>query len=228
MNMRSNGDDLLTMAATGKVIYEIKEQILIDRGIISRPVIHFYTIDKPDDLEGADYQDAYDKGIVNNEQLNSLVARLTVSLQSNYKILTLLERQEHFENLEHQFDLLNFDNYKILNGKDKQKTRTKTIDEFINGDLSNICASKILDEGVTMPAIDVVIRAGCMKGDIKSKQQVGRGQGGKKDKPNEIHIIDFLVNTNQYLVEHSLARFNMYKSLGYEIIIESDIIEKLN
>jgi superfamily II DNA or RNA helicase len=228
MDMRSDGDDILTRAATGKIVYEIPEQTLIDKGIVAKPIIHFYTINEPDNIGKADYKTAYEHGIVNNEQLNKLTAQITYNLHKTYKILILFERQNHLINLEEQFKLLNFDGYEILTGKDnKQSYRKEIIDEFAFGNLQVLCASKILDEGVTMPAIDLVIRLGCMKTDIKSKQQVGRGQGAKVGKKNEIHIVDFLVNTNEHLANHSETRFNMYHGLKYEIKFESEPLTTL-
>lgn len=229
IEMRSDGDDLLTQAATGRIVYEIKEQVLIDKGLISKPIIHFYEIPEPNDIEeDAEYKDAYEKGIVENEYLNKLTAQLAVNLHKEYKVLILFERQEHILNLQKQFELLGFDGFEVLTGKDnKQSYRKSIIQEFALGDLQVLCASKILDEGVTMHAIDVVIRLGCMKTDIKTKQQVGRGQGAKKGKANVVHIVDFLVNTNKHLAKHSEIRFNMYHGLGYEIKFEKEILTTL-
>lgn len=200
---------------------------MIDKGIIASVIVHFYTIDQPDDLVDCDYKTAYDKGVVNNTKLNKIIASLTANLAEKYKILVLLERQEHFENIEKQFEVEEFDDYAMLTGKDKQEIRLNTIKDFTNGELSTILASKILDEGVTMPSIDVVIRGGCMKTNIKSKQQVGRGQGAKQGKKNEMHVIDFLINTNKYLANHSKERFDLYHGLGYKILFEKDILTEL-
>lgn len=226
VEMRSNGDDMLTMAATGKVIYEIPEQELIAKGLIARPIIHIYQIDKPYDIQIEDYtwQKAYDELIVkNNTYLNEPVANLIRELaESDNQILVMMERKEHIENFSKYLNGIDFE---ILSGEDDSDIREDIKDKFIKSKFKVLITTKIFDEGVTISNIDWVFRLGMMMTPIKTKQQVGRGQANKKDKPNIVHIGDFALTMNPHLRKHSFERFKVYRDLGYEVILEKGLIK---
>jgi superfamily II DNA or RNA helicase len=225
--MKDEIDDLLLMGATGNLIYTVEEKRLIGEEKIARPIIHIYTIDKPLALDAPDitYQEAYRTGVVENDNLNKLVAAITKNLvKNNAQILILSEQLDHVTNLSKHLEGVD---HEILTGVTPMKERDYAQERFENSDLPVIIATNIFDEGISIHNIDVVIRTGLLKTDIKTKQQVGRGQRNKKNKANIVHIIDFFHTTNQYLENHSKSHLKMYKSLEYEIIMEDKPLEKI-
>ena len=80
-------------------------------------------------------------------------------------------------------------------------------------------ASPIFDEGIDVPAVDTVILAGGGKGHVKLLQRIGRGLRQKAH--NELIVIDFLDDTNEYLLKHSQERINIYEQEGFEIELSS-------
>jgi superfamily II DNA or RNA helicase len=223
--MRAAGDDLMLIGATGGLIYEVPEQQLIKSGRLALPIIHFYKINEPEIDPAATYQDVYQTGVVENVRLNKLASDIIKNLWQDAQILVLCERLEHIERLEY---FLKGVKYEVLTGDSSTEDREEVKEQFIKGKVKIIIATKIFDEGVSISNIDVVIRMGLMKTSIKTKQQVGRGQRIKKDKPNVVHVIDFLHTSHRYLAEHSLEHFNMYERLQYPIILEQEPLTSLD
>ena len=223
--MRGAGDDILLVGATGGLIYEVAEQELIDAGLIARPIIHLYKINSPYIEDELPYDEVYKRGVVNNNELNDLAATMISGLyENNAQILVLCEHLDHIDNIAKRLKDLEFE---ILTGESKLEDREEAQKLFKAGKLKVILASKIFDEGISLENIDVIFRMGLLKTEIKSKQQTGRGQRIKKNKPNVVHLIDFIHDTHRYLKEHSKAHYNFYKSLNYEIIEETEPLAKI-
>jgi superfamily II DNA or RNA helicase len=225
--MRTSGDDLLLVAATGGLIYEVSEDILIREGKLAQPIIHFYRIDQPGSMtDDTSYQDAYDLGVVHNSQLNGLVGKIASNLAAKQKqILILSERLEHIQNIEKH---LQTTEYIILTGQTDETEREIAIERFERGEIQVIVATQIFDEGVSIQNIDAVIRTGLLKTPIKTKQQVGRGQRTNNRQKQKVHIFDFFHTTNRYLTEHSEEHYNAYRSLNYPIHIEEQALTDIN
>lgn len=238
-NMRPAGDDLLLIGATGGILYEASEAELIKQGKLALPIIHFYRIDSEDDnniLEQSNnkkkkkdkepYQQAYQRHVSNNINLNKLCAQIIKNLHNSAQILVLFEYKEHINNV---VALISDVEHTVLTGEEDVEYREEIKELFVEGTVKVIMATKIFDEGVSINNIDVVIRMGLMQTPIKTKQQVGRGQRVKrKGKPNVVHIVDFLHTSQADLVKHSLAHYEFYEKMSYPIIIETEPLSSLN
>jgi superfamily II DNA or RNA helicase len=77
-------------------------------------------------------------------------------------------------------------------------------------------ASPIFDEGIDVPRVDTVILACGGKSYVKLLQRIGRGMRKKDDGKNELIIIDFIDDTNKYLLKHSDRRIKTYVSEGFD------------
>ena len=53
-------------------------------------------------------------------------------------------------------------------------------------------------------------------------QQMGRGLRPAQDK-DKLDFYDFIFNTNDYLLKHSLTRVNVVAEEGHEVIMKEDI-----
>jgi superfamily II DNA or RNA helicase len=225
--MRTAGDDILLVGATGGLIYEVSEEELIKDGKLAQPIIHFYRIDKPGSItDEATYQEAYELGVVQNEYLNKLVGQITTNLAREQKqILILSERLEHIRNIEKH---LQETEYVVLTGDTPQAEREIAINRFEKGEIQVIVATQIFDEGISIQNIDAVIRTGLLKTPIKTKQQVGRGQRTKNRTKTKVHIIDFFHTTNKYLTNHSEEHYNAYTQLRYPITVEEQALTTID
>jgi len=70
--------------------------------------------------------------------------------------------------------------------------------------------------------VDVLVLAGGGKSYVKLLQRVGRGMR-KKAGDNRIVIVDFIDDTNDYLLSHSEERIETYTQEGFAIRVADTI-----
>ncbi len=206
---RSDGADMKLVAATGDVIVDIPNKFLVDRGVSARAHIIFDSITQPA-LGRMAYPAAYKKGIVENEHFHARVVEwVKVLTTAGLQTLVLTEEIKHGQQLD---SLLWTDTgdmfipHQYINGEESTDTRQEALKAFADGSLPVLIASTILDEGVDVPTIDALVVAGSRKSRIKTMQRLGRGLRGKK-----LILIEFSHYTQQYLLKHSLERYQDYK-----------------
>lgn len=203
--------DMKLVAATGRLVVEVTNDMLIKMGHSATPIVYISSIssvvNNADDLYDADYQTAYKELIVNNTYRNSIISDI-VSRESGI-VLILVNMLEHGRVLCSMIQ-----NAVFVNGSDSSKYRLSVLEKMRAGGCGVYIASPIFDEGVDIPAIDTVILAGGGKSHIKLLQRIGRGMR-KKDNGNVLNIYDFIDDTNKYLLNHSEERINTYVAEGF-------------
>lgn len=213
--LRTDGANLKLMAATGPIIYEIRNKELIKRGISNKVEIQFLKITEPYIPKKTPYKDVYREGIVENLYRNRLLCCKAAQLIEQGKSVVLLVREiKHGHLLDERlwtFKQKQFIPHQFINGKESSEVREKAIQDFIKRDLKALIATSILDQGIDIPNIDVLILAGGLKSSIKTLQRIGRGlrKGGTSDTLIVIDTADF---QHHYLLEHSLQRAYDYKN----------------
>ncbi len=204
-------------ATTGTIISKISNQFLIEQGYSAKPTCFFATVDKPE-LEGKDYQTAYDLGIVNNEKRNDLIVEMVKrerNLDSN--ILILVERTQHGEILLDKIKKLpNSGRVEFTHGEKDTDYRTNVLKDLKNGKVQVLIATSVLDEGVDVDNINSVIYARGMKSTRKILQGIGRGLRKKED-GSGLSFYDFIDDTHKDLLGHTLERYETMKNEGFEI-----------
>lgn len=212
---RSDGADLRLIAATGPVIYEIRNKELIERGVSSEVEIHFHKIKKPTLDKKMPYQDVREEGIVENLARNRKICSVASDFASQDKrVLILVRELAHGHELDKRLwtnKQIDFTPHQFINGKEEMEVRLSALRDFERGDLKILIATSILDEGVDIPNIDVLIFAGGGKSSIKTMQRVGRGIR-RGDGNKRLIVVDFADFQHRYLLDHSFQRFNDYKA----------------
>ncbi len=207
---RSDGADLKLIASTGDVIVNIPNKFLVERGVSARAQIIFDSITQPT-LGRMPYPSAYKKGIVDNTYFHARVVEwVKVFVEVGLQTLILTEEIKHGQQLDSALWTETggvFIPHQYIYGEESTDTRQEALRDFSSGALPVLIASTILDEGVDVPTIDALIVAGSRKSRIKTMQRLGRGLRGKK-----LVLVEFSHFTQKYLLEHSLERFNDYKS----------------
>lgn len=205
----NNGElqDLLLIAATGNVVYDLSASKLADIGMAARPNIKMYVVDSS--AKYADYQQEYDAMIVNNRHRNELVARLVEEAEFE-SALILVERLEHGELLSTLIpDAI------YANGSMSAEVRKDIISGLKKGGRKVVIATPIFDEGVDVPAVDLVVLAGAGKSNIRIMQRIGRGMRPKAG-DNTLQVIDF-VDSTKYMGKQSLDRVLLYENEGFSV-----------
>lgn len=204
--------DLTLIGATGPVIVDISNNELIESGISARPMIEMHVISNKStkrDFKLA-WKDAYEKYVICNGVRNELIASIVESANAN-STLVLVERLDHGKKLQELITASEF----VSGGSDITRRLSARTDLGAKNHVK-VISTPIFDEGVDLPAVDLLILAGGGKAMVKLLQRIGRGMR-HKDGKNEVRIIDFVDDTNIYLLSHSKERAEIYESEGFEV-----------
>lgn len=207
--LRSDGADLRLIAATGDLICDISNKMLVELGVSPPARIIFDKVTSPVLEKRIKYATAYKQGIVTNPELiNKVVAWTKAFRQNDLRVLILIDELEQGRLID---DALwnntdgEFIPHQFISGEETSKVRKEALEDFAAGNLPVLIASTILDEGVDVPTIDGLILAGSRKSSIRTLQRLGRGLRGER-----LVAIEFANYCHRYLVEHSLQRLSDY------------------
>jgi superfamily II DNA or RNA helicase len=160
------------------------------------------------------YAFVYDACITDNEYRNMYIAQI-VNLHSveNRSVLVLVTRLRHGDNISKFLS----DNIIFLKGEDDIKVRNDAMEKIRAKEIKEIIASTIADEGLDLPALDVVVMAGGGTSKTTALQRVGRAIRLYKDKT--MAYIDEFSDDAQYLSKHAKDREEIYRTEPGFIII---------
>jgi len=227
---RTDGANLRLIAATGNIIVNITNKFLVDRGISARADIIFDKITSPVLPKKMAYNTVYKQGVVENDEVkDKVVAWAQACTEAGLSTLILVEELNHGRILDEalwtEVDGA-FIPHVFINGTESTEVRKQALVDFEARSLPVLIASTILDEGVDVPTIDVLICAGSRKSRIRTMQRLGRGLRGKR-----LIVIEFSNFTHDYLLKHSLKRYQDYKQEEcfplYQSAPSKELIEKL-
>lgn len=201
------------MAAFGSIGIKVSEKLLIDRGILAKPIFKIVKLAaKPEGLmRGTAWQGAYRLGIVNSAPRNrAIVAEAVRAARNKLSCMILIQQKAHGQLLR-QLLHENQVRAEFIDGDNNQAERKAALKRLATGETDVLIGSTILDVGVDVPAVGMVILAGGGKAEVALRQRIGRGLRAKKRGPNIALIVDFFDEHNRYLKEHSLQRLSIIK-----------------
>lgn len=204
-------------ALCGEIIVKISNDYLIERGISARPTIHSVPIASPDNIEEiSEYQVAYDRGIVNNEFRNKLIAKITEKCYHDDKgiliIVNFLQHGNNISDLLTEYDIP----HEFIYGDLDKTTRKQHLTDMKEGKLKVLIATSLIDEGVDIKGINTLIIGAGGKSLRQVLQRIGRALR-KKDDDNTTQIYDFIDMTNKFLYKHYLERRSIYDNENFEV-----------
>lgn len=213
-------DELLWMRMQGlfgDVISRVTNKQLIEEGHSAKPTINIIPIANPNDIDNIDeYRVAYEKGIINNNFRNKLIAKLTEKWYNDDKvILIIVNFIDHGNNISELLDGLNVEHY-FLHGEVDSEIRKQKLNDMRSGKLKVMIATSLIDEGVDISGINSLILGAGGKSLRQVLQRVGRALRKKKD-DNTTQIYDFADMTNRFLFHHSKEREKIYREEEFEI-----------
>ena len=108
-----------------------------------------------------------------------------------------------------------------ITGRDSKSRRKKVLEEYECGDINVLCACDLLNEGWDSPHTEVLFMARPTMSKTIYMQQLGRGTR-KCEGKDELLVIDFVDNANQFNMPYSLHRvLNIGKYKPYELVLAS-------
>lgn len=201
------------MAAFGSIGIKVSEKMLIDRGILARPIFKIMKLAaKPAGLlRGTPWQAAYRLGIVNYAERNAAIVNEAARAAANkMSVMVLIQQKAHGHLLK---ELMTKRGIRavFIDGDNNQTERKEALQKLAKGEIDVLIGSTILDVGVDVPAVGMVILGGGGKAEVALRQRIGRGLRAKKRGPNVALIVDFYDEHNRYLKDHALQRLSIIR-----------------
>lgn len=206
--MRQDAEsNMRLMAAFGPVLIKVSEKMLIDRGVLARPIFKFAETPQHAKVKkSTGWQRAYKFGIVENGERNRIIFNETAkAVARGLPVMLLIQHKAHGALLQGMFSANGIAS-QFIQGADDQAARKKALGRLKDGTLNVLIGTTILDVGVDVPAVGMVILAGGGKAEIALRQRIGRGLRAKKRGPNIAFILDFQDGLNMHLKAHAATR----------------------
>lgn len=212
--MRDDAEaNMRLMAVSGQIGIRVSEKLLIDRGILARPIFRYVDPPRPDKLRRwSGWQKAYDIGIVKNEGRNAvIVEECARAARYNLPGMVLVQRKAHGDALRKAMTAAGL-RVEFIHGVHDQERRQRSLDKLKAAEIDVLIGSTILDVGVDVPAVGLIVLAGGGKAEVALRQRIGRGLRAKKDGPNICMVLDFEDGGNKYLKDHAKQRRGIVES----------------
>lgn len=210
-------DRLSVEAHFGPVLYRVRNQELIQKGISAVPTVQI--VECGSDPIGAEWkwQTVYRLGVVENATRNAaILGAVERHVAEGRRVLVLVTHVWHGDILSSMLRLKKI-RFKFVHGKMPGDVVSAAKEEFEKGEISALVASPIFDEGVSIPAIDVLVIADGGKSLRSVLQKVGRALRRKAGE-NVATIVDFADDGHPWLARHALQRLEIYEREGFEIV----------
>ncbi len=217
---RGDLGDVYLIADIGEIIAEGEQEEITAQGYLARPKVYMFDVTSPQ-LGNCTHPHAYQLGIVDNDSRNEMVVSAERKLhRRGCTVLVLVQHREHGKALLRMLKRSGL-RCRFIYGLDSTEDRQDAL-QRIGDDFDVLVSTKILDEGIDLPSLDALIRAGGGQSYIKTLQQVGRTLRPKSGR-NEVFIVDFMDRTQRYLLKHANARLAAYESQGFKIAFPKHI-----
>lgn len=198
----------------GSIIEEVPAETLIDNNVIALPKITFVPVECVDTL---DWQTAYEKNIINNQERNMKIVDLVERHDEPTLILIKDVKHKQGELIKNAIEENTHKTVEYIHGSSK-KDRMEVIRKFETGDIDVLVATNILNEGISIKTIRVLINASGGKSKVENLQKLGRGTR-VMDNKKEVRIYDFFDKGNRFTERHSLMREKVYQKEGFVEIV---------
>jgi superfamily II DNA or RNA helicase len=206
---RTDGANMMLLAATGEMIIDIPLKTLVERGVCAQGKIIFDKITEPVLKKRIQYATAYKQGVSENPQLLRKVIDWTeIFYDMGLGVLILCEEIQHGRTIDDALwtETSKLVPHQFIHGTEDMDVRRSAIENFDSRRLPVLIASTIMDQGVDVQTIDALILAGSRKSKIRTLQRLGRGLRGDK-----LIVVDFANFAHQYLLKHSYQRLQDLK-----------------
>lgn len=218
---RGDKRSLLTIAATGPVIYRIKPEVLIQAGVLSKPKIRLTPVSQGS--EKPTWQGVYGECIVRSPKRNSTIVAQAKRAQK--PCLVFVKEIAHGRELEKRLRSAGL-NSEFVWGTDSVEERKAAVRRLVHGDTDVLVASVIFNEGIDIPELRSVVIASGGKSVIAALQRIGRGMRVQRDAAGNVikdtfEVFDVADKGCRWLERHTRARLRAYSGEGYETVVEA-------
>jgi len=194
----------------GPVIGEVTIEEAVELDILAKPRVKLLkTPYSPAIKQTKKYADVYQRGIVENNDRNNLIAH-TIMGHSHAGDISLIfvNRIEHGTLIQKKFADFGM-NVPFIRGDMQPKERLNIKHSLIEKRSRIAIATTAWREGVNIPSLDVIFNAGGGKDELGVLQLIGRGLRRTDDKET-VTIYDIFDPSHPYLISHFGERVTLY------------------
>jgi len=199
----------------GPKIGEFTIQEGIEKGVLAKPKVILRKLPLNKKIKELHlYQDVYEAGVVQNQDLTNAVIKETKSLRekglTSLVLVTKIEHGEIIKKAMYEADMP----VEFVWGDVEAEDRNRLRKEISNKEIWCIIANTVWKEGIDIPSLGAIINASGGKKERTVLQKIGRGLRVAPDK-TEILLIDFFNPSHYYLVSHFGERITLYFEEGW-------------
>ena len=194
----------------GPVINELTINEAANMSLLARPKVKLIKIPRDYNVwEERNYQNVYQKGIIDNKLRNTRIAKIAAkSVRKNKTVLIIVTRIDHGEAIQQHCFNEGIEAV-FLQGSTDKDDREFIRKEFIDKNVKCVITTAVWREGINIPSLNMVINAAGGKSEIMTLQAIGRGLRKTQEK-NRVIIVDFFDLSHNYLIAHSGERTCLY------------------
>lgn len=234
----ARGDNRSTMAiaAIGTVIYRIRTELLIERGVLARPTIHMVQVNERSD--NPTWQGVYGAAIVRSAHRHRHV--IEACKRAEKPGLLFVKEISHGKSLVKMLLKAGIQ-ADFVWGNHSTEYRNARVRDLVKGKLDILVCSVVFQEGVDIPELRSAVFASGGKSIIAALQRLGRGMRVERDAAGNV-----LKNTFQawdiadngcgciddrhprdqhqgckWLAKHTRERVKAYSSEGHTVLNET-------
>lgn len=198
----------------GPMIGELTIEEAIEKGLLVKPKMLILKAPKVKIAIGTKYDDAYRRGVVENNERNRLIA-LTAHeyIKRGSSVLILVSKIQHGNNILVACREISMPAY-FVRGETESDERKRIKEYLIKKKYMCVIATTIWKEGVNIPTLNVCINAAGGKSEITTLQSVGRSLTKVEGKKHAT-IVDFFDQSHHYLISHFGERIILYMDQGW-------------
>lgn len=205
---QSSDMKILKSSLGDNIIYELRGEEAVERGIIAKPVYAQITAPTPEEFlqDIKNWRELVDRGIVGNATRNkSIVNKAVDQYENGHNVFICVDEIAHLQILEERLKEKGIDPL-IIHGQQSAHINDENIKKIGTSKTPIISIGTMaVGEGTDMPNISVVILAGGGKASIRFLQRIGRGTRLVNGK-DELLVIDIEDWFNKILMKHSNMR----------------------
>lgn len=209
---RTDRRSIMSIGALGPVIYRIHPDLLIERGVLTKPIIHM--VEHESKSSAPTYQGVYGEAVVRSTSRNKLIAQ--IAQKASKPALLFVREVKHGKRLLSRLQSSGVQ-AEFVWGQKSTAQQDAAIQRLVRGDTDVLICSVILQEGTDITELRSVINAAAGKSVIAAIQRVGRGMRIAAGKGPEFEVWDVYDTDNTILERHAKARRKAYENENYEV-----------
>lgn len=226
--------DMLMMSLVGPVVYDLNASWLQKKGYLAQARLEIRRLDYTTAKTRAlNYNQARKVLLIENHPRHVHIANdiLQAIENKNTRLLVLTGNSvEIAEQIAAELEVLarpltrklGFEPFAMVTGQMNPKKVAKAFHDLRKGNIRCVITTKIADEGIDVPDVNLLFLVGGGKAYVSTVQRIGRGLR-KKDGERELLVVDYHTLGNKYMEKHDKQRLRTYENEDF--FYQIDIVD---